>query len=608
MRSNIQADQVRPFARSPALAAFALIMSFLPVAAWGQLSTGDISLEAHWPEAPLRSGSEFAAEIRFRAGEGVYVYKDKIAATWDTAEGVEFLGLDKPETKAIQDVLEPTQMVEVYEGEFAIPARFRVTAEPQSEARLEGKVHYQGCTDIVCYAPGAEPVSFRAQVIEADSPRAPPATDQETDPEGAVPLAERPSMPLGRLAVNLLWAFGIGVLISLTPCVLPMVPVTAAIVSGLGKRNTRGEAFLLTMVYVLGLAIVYAIAGVLASLLGQQVQNWLHSPWVRIPIATVFALLALSMFDVITIQTPEWLARKLRKTPQTPSDDEANVARSPIRVFSAFGMGLVGGVIAGPCVAAPLAGLLAHVAVTANLAYGFWMLFSVAWGMGVLLVIAGTAPSLLPKAGSWMVKVKTLFGFVLLWAVLFFLDVVIGQTVYLFGTAALLVMGSVFLGCFDTLTDESGFWRRLGRAAGIIAVLAALLISLSLFRDSLGLSAAPPAPPPVFQEATPADLDEALGSGQPVALKFSTDYCVLCEALKRRFRADPRVHEALQGVIALEIDAQEHQDVTRRFGVFGVPALRFFGSDGVEREALRSGDQSVDDFLAKVEEIKQEAN
>jgi len=376
------------------------------------------------------------------------------------------------------------------------------------------------------------------------------------------------------------------------------VPVTSAIIAGLSRNKGWLTSLGLSVLYVFGLSIVYAVAGLAAGALGAQVQSFLSSAYVRVPIAAVFILLALSMFDVLIIQVPQSLRVHL-----APAGGERS-GLGP--AAAAFGMGMVSGLVAGPCVAAPLFAVLTHIATVGSRLYGFWMLFALAWGMGVLLIAAGTAPGLVPKAGAWMVWLKKLFGFVMLWAAVYFLSSLLGDALYKLATAVLIVTALVFLRCFDSLGPDSGTMARLSRVLGILGLALAVGLGAGGAARLLGVSWSPQAPPAsAFRPASASDLHAALASGNPAVIDFWADYCAICKKLDKTVVRGQRLKDALQGVAALKIDVEQFPEIASRYRVTGVPLLVFVDSSGAERLDLRSGaPDSVEDLLDRIARLK----
>jgi len=547
-------------------------------------------------------GETVDLKVSFKLAEGVHLYKDKLAFSWEKLEGVAPGELALPPAGAIPDLLDPTgqSVIEVYDNAVTITLPLTVTAAPGSSATVRGLVKYQGCTDTVCFRPVEETLAFNVPVNEKagavliqEPPRAAITAGSEPEPAPAITARE--------FLLRLLMAFGVGIAISLTPCVYPMIPITAAIVGG---RQQAGEGTLATavtrsIVYVLGLAIVYATLGVLSASLGGVFSRWLKTAWVLVPVAAIFVLLALSMFEVITIQMPGFVTKRVTGK------------RSGKSVVDVFILGLVAGIVATPCIAAPIAGVLTFIATTGNRLLGFWMLFTLAWGMGVVLIIVGTLSSrALPKAGPWTLWIKKLFGFVMLWAAAYFLQPVIGVAVYMLISAVVIVTAVVFLGGLDTLSQTSSVGDRLKRTVGILGlILAALLLidsvggltGRSLFGSSKEVGVFDSTP---FVLADSDVLDEALASGHPTVVEIYAEWCVICKKLEKRTLSLPSVAAALSEVNALKVDIDRNSGLQSKYDIIGPPALLFFGSDGKERKELRlSGAVGPEEVLEAIEKI-----
>jgi thiol:disulfide interchange protein DsbD len=560
------------------------------------LSYGPVEYRVTGPDAPVAPGQRFAVHVDFAVGEGMHLYEDETRIEWTSLRGAKPDGpLVKPKPSAIADPTDPLKTIQVFSGRFRVTAPFVVTEDTAQGVEIRGTLRFQGCTDTMCYEPAGIPFSVTPGATRA-TPSAGTASVQAT--------VRKPGIL--RDLVGLVLAFGVGVGIGLTPCVLPMVPVTSAVILRLSRRRGWVASLLLSMSYVLGLAVVYAVAGLLAAHLGAQVQNFLNSAWIRVPIAGLFVALALSMFDVIVIQTPAGIQGKVGLM-ASGAAASAPGGRPPVSAFAAaLGIGMASGLVAGPCVAAPLMGILVQIAARGDPLHGFLTLFVLAWGMGLPLIAAGTAPQLVPKAGAWMTWIKKLFGFLLLWAALYFLANAVGEATYHLLTGVLIVVAVVFLGCFDQLTPQSGNWPRLLRALGIVGLAAAVGLgaagAASLLGWTPGVSGRPVS---AFRQADADEVRAARASGRPVVLDFWASYCAICKQIEKTMLTLPDVRQALEGVHALKVDVERSPELAREFRVPGVPMFVFIDANGKERADLRCGaPASPADLKERVEKLK----
>lgn len=578
-------------------ALFLFCTALLPFAASGQFLQEPVRASVSVSETEVPAGSTFDVIADFEMVAGVHLYKDKISFRWEKLVGAKYVGNVFPEAIKMRDPLDPDPdgTAEGYEGSVRVLARFRSTGKEGDPIIISGELGFAGCTDEICYPTGKVLIKLDLTTIAALPREEAAPTEEEQQTEAAALAAkeeaEKPVPEKKRGAIWLiLMAFAAGVGVSLTPCVYPMIPVTAAIIGG-ARQKGKLAALLSSLVYVLGLSITYSILGLLVASGGAKVRAALASPWVLVPIAGLFVLLALSMFEIISIQFQPKSVTKLQ-----------SVLSGKGHTLAIFALGIVSGLVVGPCVTAPLAGILVIVAKEASKLLGFFMLFALGWGMGLILIVAGTFTSALPKAGEWMVWVKKLLGFVLLWAAAYFLSSVIGSTAYRMATAVVLVAAAVFLGGFDTLTKESGFADRMKRFMGLLAVLVALYLVVGGLTKSQR-----PAPVSVFRQGSYEEVENAMASGQPVVLDFYTERCSACKRLDDETFSDSRVAKALEGFRALKVDAYKETQLEERFEVWrvGVPTVVFIGSDGNEFESLRfSGFKSADEFLEILKRVK----
>lgn len=395
--------------------------------------------------------------------------------------------------------------------------------------------------------------------------------------------------------------FGFGLALSLTPCMFPMIPILSGIIVGHGRKDearvSRGRAFGLSLIYVLGMALTYALLGVAAGLTGTLLSNVLQSPWVLGAFALLFVVLAGSMFGFYELQLPAALQSKVSEESRQLGGGHG---------AAVFAMGALSAVIVGPCVAAPLAGALLYIGQSGNALLGGVALFAMALGMGVPLLIVGlSAGALLPKAGAWMDGVSKAFGVILLATALWLVSPVLPPLVTMVGWALLLIVPAVYLRALDPLPQHAGGWLRFWKGLGIVMLIAgaAMLVGvLAGSRDPLqplktlagpAVAAQAPGAPLAFTPVhSLADLDARIRSAKkPVMLDFYADWCVSCKEMERFTFTDPAIRARLAGFELLRADVTASSPADRallaRFGLFGPPGIIFFGRDGKEVPDLR---------------------
>jgi len=408
--------------------------------------------------------------------------------------------------------------------------------------------------------------------------------------------------------------FVFGMLLSFTPCVLPMVPILSGIIVGHGHKLTRTHGRLLSGVYVLGMAITYALAGVAAGMSGALLSAALQNPWVLGAFATLFVALALSMFGFYELQLPTALQSRLAG---------ASGRLHGGHYTGVFAMGALSALIVGPCVAAPLAGALLYISQSGNAVLGGGALFSMGLGMGVpLLVVGASAGTLLPKAGPWMETVKRFFGVMLLAVAIYLVSPVIPVVAHMLAWSALLIFTAIHLRALDPLPPSARGFARFSKGVGVIALVAGVVFlvgALSGGRDVLqplsglrssatGVGGA--APGVAFQRvASVAELDSqiAAAAGKTVMLDFYADWCVSCKEMERYTFTDPGVQARLGGMVKIQVDVTagtaEHRALLQRFRLFGPPGIVFFDGAGREIQGLRViGYQPADKFTAVLDQ------
>lgn len=474
---------------------------------------------------------------------------------------------------------------------------------------------YQGCSEEgLCYPPITKTLRVSLPAIAAGQTAAPLLTESVQPPPESISEDSKIANLFrnGNFWLIVSFFFGAGLLLSLTPCVFPMIPILSGIIVGRGHKITHLHAFLLSLTYVLGMAITYAAAGVAAGYSGNLISNALQTPWVLGSFAALFVLLSLSMFGLYELQLPTALQSRLSNTSNRLHGGHLS---------GVFAMGALSAIIVGPCVAAPLAGALLYIGKTHDAVLGGVALFVMALGMGVpLLLIGSSAGVLLPKAGAWMEAVKQFFGVMLLALAIWIIQPLLPINVEMLLWAALLIFSAIYLRALDALPHNAGGWHKLLKGIGLFALLlgAAYLVgALSGAKDILrplgnvGQAATlAPASLQFSRIKDSADLDQRIAAahGQTVMLDFYADWCISCKEMERFTFSDPTVRAKLKPVLLLQADVTANSEadkaLLKRYGLFGPPGILFFDMNGKEVADFRvTGYQDTAQFLKTLQNI-----
>ncbi|MFZ3018478.1 MAG: protein-disulfide reductase DsbD [Gallionella sp.] len=552
-------------------------------------------------------------QASFSLAEGYYLYRDKIAfASKDGAVKVKALNLPRGEMKD-----DPSfGQVEVFHHSFQAEIELERVAKGAASITLDAT--YMGCSEQgLCYPPINKALTLA--LPDAGTGMREPELTEAPPPSRIAPLPpvgeDENSRIAGLFAGGDFWLivsffFGAGLLLAFTPCVFPMIPILSGIIVGRGHKITHAHAFLLSLAYVLGMAITYAAAGVAAGYSGELISNALQTPWVLGSFAALFVILSLSMFGFYELQLPSALQSRLTDTSNRLHGGHLG---------GVFAMGALSAIIMGPCVAAPLAGALLYIGQTHDAVLGGTALFALALGMGApLLLIGSSAGVLLPKAGAWMEAVKRFFGVLLLGLAIWIVSPVIPVVAQMLAWAALLIFSGVYLRALDPLPPQTGGWQRMVKGVGILALLLGvvyLIGALSGSRDLLrplgSLGRAGVEAPTTLQFSrvlSVADLDARIeqAKGKTVMLDFYADWCVSCKEMERFTFSDPAVQARLKNTLLLQADvtanSEDDKALLKRFGLFGPPGILFFDAEGRELNDFRVvGYQDAAQFLQSLQ-------
>ncbi len=557
--------------------------------------------------------------MNYRLAPGTYLYRDKLKLDVTTPGGVTVKQAETPQPDVKDD---PNfGRTEVYHHDFS--ATFTLSRALSANEKLSAEAGYQGCNETagICYPPITTP--FILAVAQAVTPQALPSRSEpamQSAPPQPAPESDTSRIEKvlkgGSFFGVLAAFFGFGLLLALTPCVFPMIPILSSIIAG-QQHHGKASGFMLSLAYVLGLAITYALAGVAAALSGTLISNALQNPWALGIGALIFVALALSMFGFYELQLPSAIQSKF--------SERASKIKGG-HFAGVFAMGALSAVIVGPCVAPPLAAALAFIAQTGNTVLGGAALFVLALGMGAPLLLVGlSAGALLPRAGAWMNAVKYFFGVLMLAIAIYLISPVIPAWVSMFLWATLLIVSATYLHALDPLPLQVSGWKRLWKGIGVVLLIAGgtLLAGLAggsrdvlqpfdvfmVAKQAAAQGSAGSSHGVTFERVkTVAELDARLASakaaGKPVMLDFFADWCVSCKEMERYTFSDPTVQAQLKDRVLLQVDVtantEDDRALLKRFNLFGPPGMIFWKADGSQSDYKVIGYEPPEKFLASL--------
>lgn len=576
------------------LPAAAFDLGFLPVekAFRVQLQAVDGQIKAHWDIVP-----------------GYYLYQEKM--------GLEAAKADMtlaPAVFATPGVMkdDPNFGVQPVYFDSAIMSADIVAAAGGS---VPIKVSFQGCAEAgLCYPPQEQLLYLDVPQQQDKKPSTATAATEPAKPITTSSSATSADDIIGILQganwpIVLLIFFALGIGLAFTPCVLPMIPILSGIIMGQRKPLSSSRAFILSLSYVLGMAITYTLAGLAVGHFGARanLQAWMQQPLILAAIAMLFGLLSLSMFGLYELQLPAALRNRL---------ELLNRRQTGGHTSGVMLMGALSALVVSPCVSAPLAGTLIYISSTGDALLGGGALFALAMGMGAPLLVIGTFGNrFLPQTGEWMVALKQAFGVVMLAVALWLIERLVPQVLALALWALLFIALGLHLGAFHP-RNQSG-WGRSFQALGLVVLLWGVFLLWGAAQGGGSLAQPVVANAPhraeatltesVFERITTTDeLNRALTSGEPVMLDFYADWCASCIVMEKEVFSRPEALEFKQQFRFVQLDVtdfnEQHQALLDQFQLIGPPAVIFFDKNGDEIQAGRIvSEVDLNEFLTRAE-------
>ncbi|MDP1659053.1 MAG: protein-disulfide reductase DsbD [Methylotenera sp.] len=546
----------------------------------------------------------------FTVAPGYYLYRERIKLVVQSPAEVKVSELTLPTGEIKEDPNFGKQ--EVYHHDFNANIKLsKLSTANNNQVVIDAS--YQGCSEKgLCYAPIKKSFAVDLTTVNKQANvNATPITSNDNDTDATDATTQ--VLKSGNLWLVVAGFFVAGLLLSLTPCVLPMIPILSSIIVGSQSKQVRPSklhAFGLSVAYVLGMALSYTLAGIAAGLSGDLISQSLQNAWVLGATALIFILLAFSMFGFYELKLPQSFEDKMLNTSNKLKGGQ---------FLGVFVMGVLSALIVSPCVAAPLAGALIYIGQTHNVLLGGVGLFALAIGMGMpLLLIGASAGSLLPKTGNWMNAVRNFFGVLMLGMAIWLISPIIPVSIQLALWAILLIVTAVYHNALDNLPAHASNYAKVWKGVAVIV----LIFGVALLIGALSGSKSALQPLNNFSIAsgnqsknTPslaftrivsiAELEKKLTetNGQPVMLDFYADWCVACKELEELTFSDPKVQQQLQNTVLLQVDVTANTDedkaLLKRFGLYGPPGITFFNGHGQEMTTLKTvGFQNADRFSA----------
>ena len=580
--------------------------------------------EAFIPSAETVNGSRVDATLKL--GDQIYIYKDQF--------GFEIKGESPIRIKTVDVSNEAVD----HEGESVyledVKAAIDFTKGPDAKEQesIVLVMKYQGCSEAgLCYEPSTKEFALTIDTAALESeenakeavepfPEVSSIATEERAEDDSFGTSETDAI-VDALKGGSLWSilvvfFGIGVVLSLTPCIFPMIPILSSIIVSQGEGISAKRGFLLSLIYVLAMAVAYSLAGVLAGIFGENLQVLLQNEWAIGAFALIFVALAFSMFGFYEIGLPSSWQSKLSSASDSASNKGGFVGVAV--------MGFLSALIVGPCVAPGLAGALIYIGQTGDALLGATALFVMSIGMGLPLLLIGVgAGKFMPRPGGWMDTLTKVFGAVMIAIAIWMLSRIVPESVNMLLWALFFMISGTYMGAFEPLEAAKRSWNALFKALGIVSMVYGVLLFVGMLSGSSSLLT----PLDQFAKAdsavviveekgeafqvihSSAELDAILDANRDktVMLDFSAEWCSSCKEMEHITFSDAAVKAKMHEFVLVQADvtanSKEEKALTKRFGLYGPPGILFFKNGEEVKNARIIGYQPPEKFLAHLNRL-----
>jgi len=523
--------------------------------------------------------------INFHIKPNYFLYSDRIKLIPHSNSTIQLGTLRFPPT--LTKIDKQGHTFTIYRNQLSIPVG--ILGDKPGDSLLY--LQYQGCSDDgFCYAPEEKTIH-----LSIDNKLALTKVSLTQSMNHSAAKKETTNANLAEIFMSHNWVtillifYGFGILLSFTPCILPMVPVLSGIIVGHGKEVTTRKAFFLSLSYVLSMSVTYAIAGAVVALVGSNIQISMQSPWSISIFSLVFIVLAFSMFGFYEFKLPQsW---------QTKITGKSRRQRGGHYLGAAI-MGCLSTLILSPCVTAPLIGVLTYIAQTKNVLLGSLTLFVLSLGMGTPLLLIGTsAGKWLPESGSWMNTIKNFFGMVFLAVAIDLLSRITPPGLIMVLWASLLIFSGIYCGALTySLSSREKFSQSIGLillAYGFLILVGASMGATNPLQPLSSVEATSTPVLPTKHAQTLGDVQQAIidARGKPVMLDFYADWCNSCKVMEATTFKNTGVKNLLNHFIIIKIDVTannaNNKALMKYFDVIAPPTFLFFNAEGKQLHHLK---------------------